>query len=467
MNAPAPAGRRRAVVVTRRTELEELLERHATRGQAEFFLRTRGRDLARVQAAHDALADARRQVLAAVPREWALAEVERADLSRFLFTREDLVLVVGQDGLVANAAKYLTGQLVVGVDPGGGTGALARTRPERAAALVRDLARGREPRAEEIAMVRAEADDGQELTALNEVFLGDVGHQSARYLLSAPGGREHQCSSGVIVATGAGSTGWAASLAHDRGGRVLPAPGESRLAWFVREAWPSPATGASLTDGLLADGERLVLTVASERLVVFGDGVETDRCELTWGQDVAVGLSPRRLRLAGPDDAAGGARRERGRGRPGAAAGPDYEVHCLEGEVPPGWAVSGESVGVGHDDPGGGVDEPHRTRQEGQEQGGQAYERGAHAPVLGQAAAHAGDEPTAGAAGERGAPGLGAGGVGARGVGAGGVRVGGVRVVGVGVVGVRGPGGVGVCGVDGVVGVVACGVGGPGGVGVG
>ena len=103
-----------------------VLERHATRGQAEFFLRTRGRDLARVQAAHDALADARRQVLAAVPREWALAEVERADLSRFLFTREDLVLVVGQDGLVANAAKYLTGQLVVGVDPGGGTGALAR-----------------------------------------------------------------------------------------------------------------------------------------------------------------------------------------------------------------------------------------------------------------------------------------------------------------------------------------------------
>ena len=68
MSAPAPAGRPRAVVVTRRTELEELLERHATRGQAEFFLRTRGRDLARVQAAHDALADARRQVLASSSR---------------------------------------------------------------------------------------------------------------------------------------------------------------------------------------------------------------------------------------------------------------------------------------------------------------------------------------------------------------------------------------------------------------
>ena len=31
----------RLVIVHRRTELQELLDRHATRGQAEFFLRTR------------------------------------------------------------------------------------------------------------------------------------------------------------------------------------------------------------------------------------------------------------------------------------------------------------------------------------------------------------------------------------------------------------------------------------------
>ena len=51
------------------------------------------------------------------------------------------MLVVGQDGLVANAAKYLTGQLVVGVDPGGGTGARARTHPKRGNTPVGDLAR--------------------------------------------------------------------------------------------------------------------------------------------------------------------------------------------------------------------------------------------------------------------------------------------------------------------------------------
>ncbi|SPT54332.1 Predicted sugar kinase [Actinomyces bovis] len=293
----SPTGRRRAVIVTRRTELDELLDRHSTRGQAEFFLRTRGRDLAQVQAAHDALQTARNEVLASVPSEWALAEVERGDLSRFLFTGEDVVLVVGQDGLVANAAKYLDGQVVVGVDAGGGTGALVRTTPAGGAAVLRGLAQGQPPHMEAVAMVRAVADDGQELTALNEVFIGDVGHQSARYELCVPAGRERQSSSGVLVATGAGATGWAASLSHDRGGRELPRPAEQRLAWFVREAWPSRYTGAELTDGLLAGEERLRLTVSSERLVVFGDGIETDRCELTWGQEVEVGLSPRRLNL--------------------------------------------------------------------------------------------------------------------------------------------------------------------------
>ncbi len=296
-----PAGRRRAVIITRRTELDELLDRHSTRGQADFFLRTRGRSLEQVQAAHDNLEAARCQVLAAVPQDWSLAEVERADLSRFLFTAADVVLVVGQDGLVANAAKYLDGQSVIGVDAGSGNGALVRCTPAQGAKLLQDLVKGTALPAQEVTMVRAQSDDGQELNSLNEVYLGHPGHQSARYELQVPSGRERQSSSGVIVATGAGASGWAASLAHDRGGRPLPQPLERSLAWFVREAWPSPHTGVDLTDGLLAEGEELRLTVASEHLVVFGDGIETDRCELTWGQEVTVGLSPRRLRLVTAD----------------------------------------------------------------------------------------------------------------------------------------------------------------------
>ncbi|MFF2620276.1 hypothetical protein [Oerskovia jenensis] len=333
---------RRVVVVHRRTELDELLDRHATRGQAEFFLRTRGRTLAAVQERHDAVTEARARVTAAIPEGWRRADVERADLGRFLVAPEDVVVVVGQDGLVANVAKYLTDQPVLGVDPEPGTnaGALVRLDVATAVGLLTRAGKagsahggprsadpppdGAAPlgglgwRTEDLTTVVAHLDDGQHLSALNEVFVGHPSHQSARYRIAADGqgggrgergaadGRgpvpgsvrvERQSSSGVIVATGAGATGWCASIARERGGRRLPGPTAPLLAWFVREAWPSPATGADLTEGLLdADGE-LRLTVESDQLVVFGDGVESDRLVATWGQEVTVRVGENRLRL--------------------------------------------------------------------------------------------------------------------------------------------------------------------------
>jgi hypothetical protein len=300
--------RTRAVLVHRRTELDELLDRHATRGQAEFFLRTRGRTLADVEARHEAAASARRTVAASVPSDWALAEVERADLDRFLFAPEDVVLVVGQDGLVANAAKYLDRQLVVGVNPEPGTnlGVLVRHDVGGVAQIIENLAAPQGGTSDssfaallcdELTMVHARLDDGQELDAVNELFLGHPSHQSARYTLGVDGGSERQSSSGLIVSTGTGATGWCASIAHDRGGRRLPGPTDHALAWFVREAWPSPVTGVTLTEGVLGGDGELVVTVQSDRLVVFGDGMEADRLEVSWGQEVRIGVAERRLRL--------------------------------------------------------------------------------------------------------------------------------------------------------------------------
>ncbi len=292
----------RLVIVHRRTELQELLDRHATRGQAEFFLRTRGRSISDVQGRHDRIAAALVTVRAAIPAEWRQAEVERADLSRFLLTAEDVIAVVGQDGLVANTAKYLSGQPVIGIDPepGANPGILVRHSPEAAAALLGRISEAGAPGLAclDLATVTARLDDGQEISALNEVFIGHASHQSARYQLSTPDGRaERQSSSGLIVSTGTGATGWCASIAGDRGGRSLPAPTDPALAWFVREAWPSPITGASLTEGVLAAGESLRITVASDQLVVFGDGMETDRLTASWGQEITVVLGGRPLRL--------------------------------------------------------------------------------------------------------------------------------------------------------------------------
>ncbi|MEU0040197.1 MULTISPECIES: hypothetical protein [unclassified Streptomyces] len=290
----------RVVLVHRTTEYEELVARHGTHGQAAFFLTSRGRDIEEVAERGRRNRRALAEVAAAVPLTWRQARVERGDLDRFLFGPEDVVVVVGQDGLVANVAKYLSGQPVIGIDtdPGRNPGVLVRHRPRDAGAL---LASAHGGGADELTMVEAVADDTQRLLALNEIYLGAAGHQTARYRLGLDeygGAVEPQASSGVLVGTGTGASGWLRSVWQGRGGELpLPRPTDDRLIWFVREAWPSPVTGTSLVAGELGASARLSLTVESDRLIAFGDGMEGDAVELVWGQTVRVGVADVRLRL--------------------------------------------------------------------------------------------------------------------------------------------------------------------------
>jgi len=293
----------RVVVVSRRSELDELLARHGTRGAAAYFLRQRGRDLSEVAARHATLQQALTAVGAAIPADWRRGHVDRDDLPRFLFGAEDIVVAVGQDGLVANVAKYLSGQPVIGVDPepGRNAGVLVRFGADATARILPAAAAGDAP-VQVRTMVHATLDDGQELVGLNEVYVGHATHQSARYVVSTMDGRrERQSSSGVVIGTGTGATGWCASIVHERASSPpLPEPDEAALCWFVREAWPSPATGVSLTAGRLAEGERLELVSESERLVVFADGVEPDHLPMAWGQRVSIEVAAQRLRMVVP-----------------------------------------------------------------------------------------------------------------------------------------------------------------------
>jgi NAD kinase len=286
------------VVVTRETELQLLLARHATLGQAEFFLKARGRSLADVRLRHELLEKALATVLAAVPVEWRVSRVRRRDLSRFLFEPGDTVVAVGQDGLVANVAKYLDGQYVIGVNPDRerNEGVLVPHPPEAIADLLVPAAR-REARTERRVMAEVAVDDGQSLLALNELFLGVRTHQSARYRIRCRGEEERQSSSGLIVATGTGATGWARSIHRERHSALtLPAPGEERVAFFVREAWPSVATRTGITEGVLGAGETLaVVSEMDDGGVIFGDGIEEDFLRFDWGTTATVRVAPRRL----------------------------------------------------------------------------------------------------------------------------------------------------------------------------
>jgi len=286
----------RVVLVHRRTEYDDLIARHGTRGQAEFFLATRHQDLEAVEQRHAHTQAAMTMVSSAIPPEWSRAVVEREDLSRFVFRPEDVIVAVGQDGLVANLAKYIDAQPVIGIDPlpGVNAGVLVPHPPASVGRLLAEVTTG----AAKIlhrTMVRAESDDGQSLTALNEIYVGQPTHQSARYTLEVGGRAERQSSSGIIVGTGTGSTGWCLSLQQVQARDLeLPHPADRTLAWFVREPWPSPSTDATLTSGTLGRAP-LTVRVESDSLVAFGDGVEDDRLTLSWGQYLTIEVAHRHL----------------------------------------------------------------------------------------------------------------------------------------------------------------------------
>lgn len=309
MNADTPMALPRVVLVTRPTLLESLVDRHGTRGQVEFMLRQRGQKLGDLEAAADKQAAALAQVSGGLPPDQRRTHIDRADLPQFLFGPDDLIVVVGQDGLVANVAKYLRGQKVLGInpDPAAFDGVLCRLRPAQAQAAIRwaglpqgvaDGAFGVQSRT----MAVAERDDGLRLLALNEVFVGHRSHQSARYRLRAGERLERQSSSGLICATGTGATGWARSITAQRGLREgLPAATDGRLAWFVREPFPSVSTGTSLDHGTVADGEALeIVSEMGEGGTIFADGIEQDPVEFLGPQTVRISVAKERLELVVP-----------------------------------------------------------------------------------------------------------------------------------------------------------------------
>jgi NAD kinase len=305
------------LVVTRRTRLEELLERHNTRAQARFVLERAGGDYTDYEREHDvyrrALDSLRRAFEGLGPR---VQVIDRRFVPTFLFTEKDLVVTVGQDGLVANTAKYVGAQPLVAVnpDPARFDGILLPFGVEHAAGAVRSVLSG-EARFREVTLAEATLNDGQRLLAFNDLFVGMKSHVSARYLLRYRESAEQQSSSGVLVATGAGSTGWLSSVFNmARGVAVLSsatagapvlavsAPAltfeDPRLCFVVREPFKSRHSGISLCAGMLERDEDLAVeSLMPSGGVIFSDGMEADFLGFSSGTTVRVRAAPQRARL--------------------------------------------------------------------------------------------------------------------------------------------------------------------------
>ena len=290
----------RVVVVTRETEYQMLLARHATRGQVTFFLRDRGQSIEEVERRHQQHQTTIKTVMSAIPKDWRRNLLMRGELDRFLFEPEDLIVAVGQDGLVANTAKYLKGQSVIGVNPDAELydGILVPFSSQQSIDLIQP-AMHKEVSIQYRTMAQVNLDDGQRLFALNELFVGHHSHQSARYTICADKKAEHQSSSGVIIATGTGATGWARSIHRERHDKVgLPTPEDDLLAFYVREAFPSVSTGTTVTSGVIQKNETLkIRSELNEGGVIFGDGIESDYLPFNWGMNASFTVADNKLAL--------------------------------------------------------------------------------------------------------------------------------------------------------------------------
>jgi hypothetical protein len=275
--------------VTRRTRLEELIARFNTRGQAKFYIEHAGGDFRQYEIEHDvyqaSLARLHRDLELGLPRQF----LDRGLLPTYTFGERDVVVTVGQDGLVANTAKYVGAQPIIAVnpDPERIDGVLLPFTVAAARKTVVATLEGKH-RVRPVTLAEASLADGQKLLAFNDLFIGAASHVSARYRIHAQGVVEAQSSSGVLVSTGAGSTGWLSSVFNMAAGVTRFTGGEPgramrmewedpRLLFAIREPFVSRHSAASVVAGWIDEREQIVIeSTMPSGGVIFSDGIEND-----------------------------------------------------------------------------------------------------------------------------------------------------------------------------------------------
>ena len=319
------------VLVTRPTRLGELIVRFNTVAQARFYVEHLGADFSDYQREDETYRLALQQVEMSLATLGRVQTVDRGFLPNFTFGPDDFVVTLGQDGLVANTHKYLHGRPVVGInpDPARWDGQLLPFRVGDIRKILPEVFARRRP-TKLVTMVKGTLNNGQTMYAVNDLFIGPRSHASARYVINVGDMSEAQSSSGVVVSTGLGSTGWLKSLltgaaaitqsagtarAQDAVQQHLPgerhearAPGRLKLkvktefAWdadylrfTVREPFPTRNTGATLVFGKVTANKPLTLiSQMPENGVIFSDGIEKDFLEFNSGTKAVITVAERK-----------------------------------------------------------------------------------------------------------------------------------------------------------------------------
>ncbi len=304
------------VLVVRETRLEELKAKFNTVSQARFYVQQLGgnfEDYEQEDTVYQAAVQLARKQMGMLGR---VQVVHRAFVPNFIFGADDIAVAVGQDGLVANVLKYLHGQPLIGVnpDPKRYDGLLLPFSAKDLDKIIPEVFLKKRT-TKNVTMAKAALNNGQTIYAVNDIFVGPKSHGSARYILRHEKQSERHSSSGVIISTGMGSTGWLTSLltgargiaaattsfekkettrSRSQGRPIQMAWDESYLCFTVREPFPTKNTGVSLVFGRIsADSPLTIQSLMPERGVIFSDGIEADFIEFNAGSQVSIGVAER------------------------------------------------------------------------------------------------------------------------------------------------------------------------------
>jgi hypothetical protein len=235
--------------------------------------------------------------------------IDRSFLPSFIFKGKiPMVIVVGQDGLVANTAKYVGNIPIIAVnqEPESYDGFLLPFTKDNFLSAVKQVLSGQFS-SRTVSLAEVQIDNGQHLLAFNDLFIGTSSHVSARYYIQYGGAWEEHLSSGIIVSTKSGSTGWLSSVfnmshglqklldrknRHDQKTVNKITFRDDQLFFAVREPFASRQTGINIIGGLLDSSDQLVIeSLMPDGGVIFSDGIESDFLPFTSGNTATIKIA--------------------------------------------------------------------------------------------------------------------------------------------------------------------------------
>lgn len=302
-----------SIIVRNKTRLENLIERFNTKLQAKFYIERSGGVFSDYEEEHDVFYDSLGIVQKELSKVVKNKTLDRSFLPAFLFNEKQVVIVIGQDGLVANTAKYVNGIPIMAINPDSKRydGQLLPFHPRTFIYTLENVLRNKF-NYKDTFFAEAKLNDGQKLLAFNDLFIGPASHTSARYKISFENLSEDHSSSGIIVSTKEGSTGWLSSVLNMTYGvnsfiektilEKKPLALESdQLMFAVREPFISKRTKAGVTAGILDQEKKLIIeSFMPENGVIFSDGIEADFLKFNSGSTATIGLSAEKARLILP-----------------------------------------------------------------------------------------------------------------------------------------------------------------------